>query len=204
VVPPAGFFKQLRELCDENDMLLIADEVQSGFGRTGKFFAIEHFGVEPDIIIMAKGIAGGLPLAAIGAPDSLMSRALVGSMGGTYGGNAVAAAAANAVIDTFKSENILSNVQQRSKQFFNGLHGLAKRYPIADVRGLGLMIAIEFSEKGCISAVQKACLDNGLLVLSAGMYDTLRFIPPLNVTEQEIDQALGMLDKAFQTVFKKK
>jgi len=207
VVPPDSFLRELRALCDEHNMILIADEVQSGFGRTGKMFAIEYSGVVPDVLVMAKGIASGFPLSAIAANRTLFSRCVPGSLGGTYGGNAVSCAAASAVLDVFKEERILDNVNARGAQFMAGVNSLMKQYPIAEVRGRGLMIAIEFdtshasAKPGVAGAVQVACRKHGLLLLTTGIYDTLRLIPPLNITSSEVDQALTMLRAALNDVF---
>src|SRR5262249_25664898 len=147
VPPPPNFLKQLREICDKHGILLILDEVQCGFGRTGKYFAVEHWGVRPDIMVMAKGIANGFPLSGIVSRKELMDKQQPGSMGGTYAGNAVACAAAVACAEVMKEEKILDNVIKRSKQMFDTLNELKNSsktgHLISDVRGLGLMIGLE-------------------------------------------------------------
>lgn len=205
--PPPGLLEGLRTFCDKYGLLFIADEVQSGFGRTGKMFAIEHAGVRPDILVFAKGIATGFPVAGIAASKALMDQQPSGSQGGTYAGNAVACAAAVATIDTMMSESILANVEERGAQLTKGLlelqsSGLA---PICEVRGPGLMIGVEFDasrvEKGTAAKVAKACLSRGMIVLPTGIYETLRVIPPLTVSEEECSIALEIFANAFRDVF---
>jgi 4-aminobutyrate aminotransferase len=207
VVPPAGFLQAVQKVANDIGALLIADEVQTGFGRTGNMFAYQTFDFQPDILVMAKGIANGFPLSAIAAHSKILSKAKPGSIGGTYGGNAVSCAAACAVLDTFEQDKVLDNVRSRAKQFRAGLEGLAKKFPIADVRGVGLMQAIEFSDKNGVAnaagAVVKACVSNDLLVLSAGVYESLRFIPPLTITEEEMNEGLIRIEKSLKQVFKK-
>jgi 4-aminobutyrate aminotransferase len=204
VVPPEQFLNGLREICDEHDILLIVDEIQSGIGRTGRWFAYEHFDVVPDIVVMAKGLASGLPLAAIVAREELMERWAPGSEGGTYGGNAVACAAASATIRTIRDEGLLNNAQSRGEQLLAGLRRLQGKYKrIGDVRGLGLMVSVEFTDpggrpdKGRAKAVQTACLDENLLILGCGTWDNVtRFIPPLVVSAEEIEDGLSRFERA--------
>ncbi len=206
VVPPARFLNGLRQICDKHGILLIADEVQSGFGRTGRFFAIEHFGVNPDIMVMAKGLASGLPMSGIAAPLDLMKKWIPGSHGGTYGGNAVAAAAAAATVQVIRDEDLSGQAAQRGRQLMDGLEELQGRYPvIGDVRGLGLMVGVEMSQPGsntpnptATKQVQKACMDQNLLLLSCGTYgNVIRWIPPLVATEQQISHALTIFEEAL-------
>ncbi|GAB4476204.1 MAG: aminotransferase class III-fold pyridoxal phosphate-dependent enzyme [Anaerolineae bacterium] len=204
VVPPVAFLGELRALCDRHGILLIIDEVQSGFGRTGRFFALEHFGVEPDILVMAKGLASGLPLSGIAARRDLMDRWLPGSHGGTYGGNAVACAAAAATVQVIRDEGLLENARARGDQLLAGLRALAAVHPlIGDVRGLGLMIATEFTEgdgehgKAYAARVQELCLAENLLLLTCGTYGSvIRWIPPLIVDEAQVDHALAVFGRA--------
>jgi 4-aminobutyrate aminotransferase len=204
VVPPAGFLKGLRAICDEHGILLIIDEVQAGFGRTGRFFAFEHFDVIPDITVMAKGLASGLPLGGIAASRALMERWLPGSHGGTYGGNAIACAAAVATIQVIRDGGLLENTVARGEQLMDGLRRIQATYPaIGDVRGLGLMVASEFDpalpEHGKVlaKAVQTACIEDRLLLLTCGPYgNVIRWIPPLIVSEEQIDHALGVFERA--------
>jgi 4-aminobutyrate aminotransferase len=204
VVPPAGFLKALRAICDERGILLICDEVQSGCGRTGRFFAFEHFDVVPDVVVMAKGLASGLPLSGIAASRTLMARWLPGSHGGTYGGNAVACAAAVATIGVIRDEGLLDNTLARGEQLMDGLREVQAAYPaIGDVRGLGLMVASEFDPtlpkhgKPLAKAVQRACIEDHLLLLDCGPYgNVIRWIPPLIVSEEQIDHALDVFERA--------
>ncbi|UCD43738.1 MAG: aminotransferase class III-fold pyridoxal phosphate-dependent enzyme [Chloroflexota bacterium] len=206
VVPPADFMVGLRDICDKYDILMIADEVQSGFGRTGKWFAFENFNIEPDIIVVAKGIASGLPLSGIFSSLELMEKWEPGSHGGTYGGNAVACAAAAATIRVIEEEGLLDNTVDRGSQLLAGLGHLQEKYPgIGDVRGLGLMVGTEFRSpdrkpnKKAAKAVIEACLDEGLILLSCGTWDnTVRWIPPLNVEEGQITKGLEIFEKALE------
>jgi len=175
IVPPKSFMKGLRELTKKHDILLVADEVQSGIGRTGKWFGIQHFDVEPDIMTVAKGLASGMPISGVISRLELMSKWIPGSHGGTYGGNAVAAAAGVATIRAIREEKILDNVNARGGQLKAGLAHLQEKYPqIAEVRGLGLMIGTEFRDahgkpdKTFTKAVQQACINRNMLILTAG------------------------------------
>ena len=198
VVPPPGFLKGLRHICDEHGMLLIADEIQSGFGRTGEWFAIEHFDVTPDIIVMAKGLASGLPLSGIAARRELMERWIPGSHGGTYGGNAVACAAGVATIRVIREEGLLENTRQGGAWLMEQLQELQAESPvIGDVRGLGLMIGVEFTSPegppavGLAKAVAKGCLERHVLLLTCGTWgNTVRWIPPLTVTRGQLSEGL--------------
>jgi 4-aminobutyrate aminotransferase len=211
IVPPISFMKGLRELCDKHGILLIFDEVQSGFGRTGKWFAFEHFGVIPDIITAAKGIASGLPLSAVFSRTDIMKKVDVGSIGGTYGGNAVACAAGVATVKAMREEKMLENAAERGTQLMTGLRKLQEEYPqIGDVRGLGLMVGTEFIVDGSQAKAKQLVKDvihsseeKGLLLLSCGTYDNvLRWIPPLNVTNQQINDGLKILGEALKESIK--
>jgi 4-aminobutyrate aminotransferase len=208
VVPPPGFLEGVRKICDEHGILLIADEVQSGFGRTGRWFAHEHFGVQPDIMVIAKGVASGLPLAGVIARMDLMERWVPGSEGGTYGGNALACAAAVATIRVLREEGLVENAQDRGVQLMSGLRHLQEQYPrIGDVRGLGLMVGVEFTDeqgqpdKSTAKALQKACLEERLLLLTCGTWDnTIRFIPPLVATSEQINDGLARFERSLARV----
>lgn len=207
VPPPPGYLAKLREICDKNNILLVADEVQSGFGRTGKMFAVEHWGVRPDILIMAKGIANGFPLSGIVSRKELMDLQKPGSMGGTYAGNAVSCAAGVAVAKAFKDEKILENANARGaelKATLDALKADAKTGKmIHDVRGLGLMLAVEFApgKSGSIgSKVQAKCMEKDMLILTTSIYDTLRFIPPLNISKEDMAKGCQLLKEAIQEV----
>jgi 4-aminobutyrate aminotransferase len=208
VVPSRGFLSDLREICDRYGIMLIIDEIQSGFGRTGKWFAQEHFDVTPDIMTVAKGIASGLPLSGVFSRLELMRKWQTGTHGGTYGGNAVACAAAVATIQAIREEKMIENAQIRGTQLINHLRKLQLEYPvIGDVRGLGLMIGVEFRsvdrkpDKATTKAVVQACFDKKLLLLTCGTYDNVvRWIPPLNVTEQQIDDAIDIFSGSLKSV----
>lgn len=211
VVPPASFMKGLREICDKHGIMLIFDEVQSGFGRTGKWFALEHFGVVPDIITAAKGIASGMPLSAVFTRTDIMKKLDVGSIGGTYGGNAVACAAGVATIRAMRDEKMLENAAEKSIQLMMGLRKLQEEYPlIGDVRGLGLMVGTEFVVDGSRAKAKQLVKDvihsaegKGMLLLSCGTYDnTIRWIPPLNVTSQQINGGLKIFGEALKEAVK--
>ncbi|HRW48598.1 MAG: aminotransferase class III-fold pyridoxal phosphate-dependent enzyme [Caldilinea sp.] len=205
VPAPAGYLQALRALCDEHGILLIADEVQTGFGRTGKFFAMDHAGVVPDILVMAKGLGSGMPISAIGARAELMAHWKAGTHGGTYGGgNAVAAAAACATIDTIRDEKLVENAAMQGERLMAGLREIQAEHPvIGDVRGLGLMVGVEFTgpdgapDAASASRVQKACLQRNLLLLTCGTYgNVIRWIPPLVVSAEQIDAALEIFNEA--------
>ena len=209
VVPPVSFMKGLREICDRHGILLIFDEVQSGFGRTGKWFALEHFGVVPDILTSAKGLASGMPLSGVFTRNDIMLRLDVGSIGGTYGGNAVACAAGVATIRAMREENMLENANERGLQLMTGLCKLQEEYPqIGEVRGKGLMIGTEFvvdgrheKAKPLVKQIIHAAEERDLLLLSCGTYDnTIRWIPPLNVTEAQINDGLDVFSDSLKKV----
>lgn len=204
VVPPPSFLAGLRQICDEHGILLVADEVQSGFGRTGKFFAIEHFQVVPDIMIMAKGLASGLPLSGLAAPRALMEKWIVGSHGGTYGGNPVACAAAEATVRLLQ-EGLVENAARLGSVLMAGLCDIQERYPvIGDVRGLGLMVGVEFTlpdgrpAGDLVKGVLARCRDEGLLLLNCGTYgNVIRWIPPLVVDRAQIEAGLEIFAQAL-------
>ena len=207
VVPPAGFLPALRKLCDDHGILLVADEIQSGFGRTGKFFAVEHTQTIPDVLLMAKGIASGLPLSGLAARQELMSKWRPGSHGGTFGGNVVACAAAVATIRAMREEKLVENAAARGALLMAGLRRLQAEFPsIGEVRGLGLMVGVEFGKPGApdtatAKAVDKAAFERGLMLLTCGTFDNvIRWIPPLVVNEQQIDEALHLFASALDAV----
>ncbi|MDP1713992.1 MAG: aminotransferase class III-fold pyridoxal phosphate-dependent enzyme [Anaerolineales bacterium] len=211
VVPPTSFMKGLREICDKHGILLIFDEVQSGFGRTGKWFALEHFDVVPDIITAAKGLASGMPLSSVFSRTDIMKKLDVGSIGGTYGGNAVACAAGVATIRAMRDEKMLENANERGIQLMTGLRKLQEEYPqIGDVRGKGLMIGTEFivdnkpeKAKPVVKEIIHAAEKRNLLLLSCGTYDnTIRWIPPLNVISQQINEGLKIFNEALKATVK--
>ena len=204
VVPPKGFLQELRQICDQHGIFLIFDEVQTGFGRTGEMFAAQVFGVRPDIMAIAKGIANGFPLGATVSSREIMSHWQAGSHGTTYGGNPVACAAALAVQEVMVEENVLENCREMGKLFLNGLRSLQESYPfVGDVRGLGLMIAIEIvkpdgkkspNPEKAMRILQKM-LEHSLLAYMAGpVGQVIRFIPPLIVNAGQISQSLEIID----------
>jgi len=206
IVPPAWFLGRLRALCDQYGILLLADEVQTGFGRTGRWFASEHFGVVPDVQIMAKGIASGFPLAAISARRELMEQWPTGVHGSTFGGNPVSCAAALATIDAIEDEGMRENATRQGEVIRARLRTLQGEVPaIADVRGLGLMIGVEFSDMagnpdgGLCERVRQRCIEHGLLLLSCGYREqVLRLIPALNVSDAEADEGLTIIEEAVR------
>lgn len=205
VVPPASFLGGLRQVCDLHGMLLIADEIQSGMGRTGRWFAFEHFDLHPDIITVAKGLASGLPISGVFSSLELMAKWLPGSHGGTFGGNALAAAAGAATIRAIQDDGMLANATAQGEHLRDGLSRLRSRHSvIGDVRGLGLMVGVEFRsaqgkpDKDTAKAVVKTCLEDKLMLLTCGPWDsTIRFIPPLNVSRDQVDLALDTFEKAL-------
>lgn len=207
VPAPIEFLQELRRFCDKHNILLALDEVQSGFGRTGSFFCFEQANIEPDIIVMAKGLGSGLPISAIGASKELMSRWKPGTHGGTYGGgSAIAGAAACATIKVLQEERLLENAETFGRYLQQQLRGLQRRYPvIGDVRGRGLMVATEFRDAQhnpdaeITTKILKACIEAKLLILSCGSYgNVIRWIPPLVVTQQQIDEALTIFENALK------
>ncbi|XVQ08643.1 aspartate aminotransferase family protein [Spirillospora sp. CA-255316] len=201
---PPAFLQGLRERADRHGILLIVDEVQTGFGRTGRFWGHEHAGVRPDVVITAKGLASGFPLSAIAAPAALMEKAWPGSQGGTYGGNAVACAAALATLDVIQEEGLVENAAEMGARLQDGLRKIAAEHPVVgDVRGLGLMQASEFTapggepDAGTAQRAHKAAADRGLLLLTCGAHgNVVRMIPALVVDGDQIDDALALWREA--------
>jgi 4-aminobutyrate aminotransferase len=206
---PKAYMKHLREVCDEYGILLIMDEIQSGFGRTGKMFCFEHSNVEPDILVMAKGLGSGLPVSAIASSKDIMDKWTPGTHGGTYGGgSAISIAAACATVDAILEDNMLDNSTQRGEQLIYMLQNLQTTYPVmGDVRGLGLMVAVEFTDadgnpdSDTCEKVVCECIKRNMLLLSCGTYkNIIRWIPPLIVTESQINDAVKLFDEALHTV----
>ncbi|MGH2669014.1 MAG: aminotransferase class III-fold pyridoxal phosphate-dependent enzyme, partial [bacterium] len=206
VVPPDGFLPALRELADRHGILLIVDEVQSGYGRTGRFFATEWSGIRPDIVVMAKGIASGMPLSGILARRELLAKFPPGGHGGTYGGNAVSCAAAVATLDVFEDEGLVERAETLGHRLLDGARRAASgQSHVAEVRGRGLMVGVEFADPETLTprpdlakAVMTEALAHRLLLLSCGTWgQVVRIIPPLVTTEQEVDQALAILADAL-------
>jgi len=203
---PIEFMKALREICDRHGILLIADEIQTGFARTGKMFAMEHYGVIPDIMTMAKSLAGGTPLSAVCGRAEIMDAPAPGGLGGTYAANALAIAAAHAVLDTIEDEQLCKRAQLLGDKLMANLNDLHTKVPrISDVRGLGAMVAVEFAKAdGTPDAeftkqVQDRARDAGLLLLTCGVYaNVIRFLFPLTIEEHVLDEGLAILAKAMQ------
>jgi len=199
VVPPEGWMRYLRDLCDKHGILLVADEVQSGMGRTGKMWAIEHFDVEPDILLSAKGIASGMPLGAIIAREDLMTWEF-GAHGSTFGGNPLSCAAALATIELIEG-GLMDNAVQVGEVLFEGLRGIKDRYPslLVDVRGLALMIGLEFPGHDEMVAVEQAAFHRGLLALGCGE-TAIRMSPPLVLRKDQAETALEVFEAAVAEV----
>jgi acetylornithine aminotransferase/acetylornithine/N-succinyldiaminopimelate aminotransferase len=196
------FIKGLRELCDKEGILLIFDEIQCGLGRTGKMFAYQYYGVEPNILTIAKSLGGGIPIGAFIAKDKITSSFKPGDHGTTFGGNPVACAAAIANIKVLQEEDLIGKCQKKGEYFKVKLEGLKEKYPekIEEVRVLGLMVGIELKEEG--QEIVKKCLEEGVLInCTAG--NVLRFLPPLIVEEKEIDYLIEILDKILKKYNKK-
>jgi len=206
VVPPDGFLPRLAEFCREHGILLIADEIQTGFCRTGDWFACDHEGIVPDLVTTAKGIAGGLPLAAVTGRTEIMDSVHVGGLGGTYGGNPVACAAALGAIRSMAEQDLAGRARRIGEIMLPRLRKLADAHPvIADVRGRGAMLAIELNRPGTLEpdpattgGVAKACHAAGLMVLTCGTFgNVLRFLPPLVIGEDLLEEGLTILEDAF-------
>jgi 4-aminobutyrate aminotransferase len=207
VPTPPAFLAGLRERADAHGILLVADEVQTGFGRTGRFWGHQHTdGLTPDILITAKGLASGFPLSGIAAPGALMAKAWPGSQGGTYGGNAVACAAALATLDVIEDEGLVANAADQGLRLLEGLRKVAADHPgIADVRGLGLMVGNEFCtpdgapDAAAATRAHAAAAERGLLLLTCGPYgNVVRMIPPLIVAAEQVDEAVGIWAQAVR------
>jgi len=209
VVPPDGFLPALREVADRHGILLAVDEVQSGYARTGRFFATEWTTATPDIVIMAKGIASGLPLSGILAPRQLLDQLGPGSHGGTYGGNAVSCAAALATLDVIDDEGLCERAHRLGGRLVDGLREITQgRSSVAEVRGRGMMIGIEFADGASLrprpdlaKRLLAEAMARNLLLLSCGTYgQVVRIIPPLVTTEEEVDLALGIIGEALDAI----
>jgi 4-aminobutyrate aminotransferase len=200
VVPEEGFLRGLRAMCDEHGIVLIADEVQSGAGRSGRMWAVEHEGVEPDILLSAKGIASGMPIGAMIAKAPILEAWGTGAHGSTFGGNPVACAAALATIELLE-EGLTANAAVRGEQALEGLRALKLRHPalVRDVRGRGLMLAIELDTSDHAEELQWACFQRGLLVLECGV-SSIRLSPPLVVSEREVDIAVRLVGESLSQV----
>src|SRR6266849_644883 len=210
VAPPPEFFRIVMEICRKHGVLFIADEVQSGFGRTGKMFACEHYGIEPDILVTAKSLGGGLPLAAVTGRAEIMDAPGVGGSGGTFAGNPLSCAAANAVLDLFERENLLSRASSVGEQFHKRAQEWKTRFEIiGDVRGLGAMQAIELVKSRetrepapeATRHITQYCYEHGLITITAGTYsNVIRLLVPLVIPEEQMEEGLDVLENALASV----
>jgi len=214
IAPPPDYFKVLIDLCHKHGILFIADEVQSGFGRTGRMFASEHYGIEPDLIVTAKSLGGGLPLAAVTGRAEIMDAPAVGGLGGTFAGNPLSCAAALATLDLFEKTNLLARANELGDRFQRRARDWQRRWPIVgDVRGLGGMQAIELVKSPESKApateetkqIMQYCYEHGLITITAGSYsNVIRILVPLVATNEQIDEGLGVLESALAAVCDKK
>ena len=210
VTPPPEFLRILMEICHKHGVVFIADEVQSGFGRTGKMFACEHYGIEPDILITAKSLGGGLPLAAVTGRSEIMDAPGIGGLGGTFAGNPLSCAAANAVLDVFVRGGLLSRASAIGERFHNRAQAWMKRFEIiGDVRGLGAMRAIELVKSRATrepaadetKRISQFCYEHGLITITAGTYsNVIRLLVPLVITDEQMDEGLDVLEGALISV----
>jgi 4-aminobutyrate aminotransferase/(S)-3-amino-2-methylpropionate transaminase len=204
-----GFLPALSKYSTDKGIVFIADEVQTGFARTGNMFAVEHENVVPDMIVTAKGIAGGLPLAAVTGRAEIMDSVHVSGLGGTYGGNPIACAAALGVFETMEAEKLVERANHVGKILGDALRQMQSKYSvIGEVRGRGAMQAIELVKPGtkdpnpdAMNAIVKYCQSNGVLVLTAGTYgNVVRFLPPIVITDELLKDALGVLEEALASL----
>lgn len=210
VVPAPGFLPRLAEYCRDRGILFVADEVQTGMGRTGRWFGIEHEDIVPDVLTTAKSLAGGLPLSGVTGRADVMESVHVGGLGGTFGGNPLACAAALAVLDTVEQEGLLDRAKRIGEIMMSRLMEMSERYAlIGDVRGRGAMVAMELVDdrgskapaKGATARLVEACYRQGVVILKAGTYDNvIRLLPPLTIAEDLLSEGLDVLEKALATV----
>ena len=214
VAPPLDYFKTLVDLCHKHNVLFIADEVQSGFGRTGALFASERYGIEPDLIVTAKSLGGGLPLAAVTGRAEIMDAPGPGGLGGTFAGNPLSCAAALAVLDLFEKDDFYTRANRLGERFQKRAREWQKKWPmIGDVRGLGAMQALELVQSQDkrepapeeTKQVTQYCCEHGVITISAGSYgNVVRLLMPLVITDAQMDEALDVLEGALKTVYEKK
>jgi acetylornithine aminotransferase apoenzyme (EC 2.6.1.11) len=200
-IPSKNYLKKVREICNKNQILLILDEVQTGMGRTGKLFAYEHFGIEPDIMTLAKGLGGGIPIGAILTKEEIAKAFGPKTHASTFGGNPVACASAVATLETILEDGYLLDYCQRiSKYFMKKLYAIKEKYPekIKEIRGMGLLVGIELNFNG--NDIVKKCMEKGLLIGTAGDGSVLRFTPPLIIEKEDVDEAISILDKVIREV----
>ncbi|KAJ2913057.1 hypothetical protein MD484_g7355, partial [Candolleomyces efflorescens] len=209
VPAPPEFLQGLRKVCDEHDIILIIDEVQSGMGRTGDWWAVKESGVKPDILLTAKGLGNGFPISGIITRKELSDTLKKGSMGGTYAGNAVSCAAATEVVKVFKDDRVLENVKAREKEIFGALNALKQDGEVGkfiwDVRGKGLMVGLEFASgnaapKSMAKRVADKCIEKGMLILTTSVFEVIRFIPPCNVSKADLEKGCKIFEEAVREV----
>jgi 4-aminobutyrate aminotransferase/(S)-3-amino-2-methylpropionate transaminase len=210
VAPPPEFFRVIAEICRKHGVVFIADEVQSGFGRTGKMFACEHYGIEPDILVTAKSLGGGLPLAAVTGRAEIMDAPGVGGLGGTFSGNPLSCAAANAVLDVFERGDLLARADSIGERFQKRAQEWKKRFDlVGDVRGLGAMRAVELVKSRAArepaadetKKISQYCYEQGLITVTAGTYgNVIRLLVPLVITDEQMDEGLDVLESALVSI----
>ncbi|PLX69083.1 MAG: 4-aminobutyrate--2-oxoglutarate transaminase [Denitrovibrio sp.] len=208
IVPPKEFLPGLREICDRHGILLIADEVQTGFGRTGKMFALDHYGVKPDLMTLAKGIASGMPLSAVVGRADVMDAPGAGRIGGTYGGNPVACAAGLATVNEMQKNDVPAKAEALGQKFVSRLEKIAENHKeIGEIRALGAMIAVEFvkdketrePDKEIVGKLVQGCFKRGLLIMGAGIYgNVVRFLPPLVMTDEQAEKAMDIFEESLK------
>jgi 4-aminobutyrate aminotransferase-like enzyme len=199
---PEDFIRALRELCDQHGIVYVDDEVQSGCGRTGTVWAIERYGIEPDLLVSGKTLGGGLPLAGVTGKVELMDAPHPGGLGGTFGGNPVSCAAALAVLDELTAPGFRERAEQIATLLRTRLDEIAAKYPavVGEVRGLGAMLALELTERSgdAAKALTTRARENGLVLLSCGLYgNVIRLLPPLSATDEELERGLSILEEAI-------
>ncbi|MFB3887690.1 MAG: 4-aminobutyrate--2-oxoglutarate transaminase [Thermodesulfobacteriota bacterium] len=207
VVPPKEYFRVLQKICQENGIVFVADEIQTGFGRTAKMFAMEHYEVVPDVVVMAKSMAGGLPLAAVTGKTEIIDHPQVGGLGGTFGGNPIACRAGIAVLEQFKKKDILSKAEKIGKKVLQRFKQIQERFPVVgDVRGLGAMVGMELvadrKTKDPATALTKQlvnrCREQGLLMISAGTHSNIiRPLMPLVITDEQLEKGLSIIEESL-------
>jgi 4-aminobutyrate aminotransferase/(S)-3-amino-2-methylpropionate transaminase len=211
ITPPPGYFQELIKICHDNGILFVSDEIQSGMGRTGKMFAIEHWGVEPDLITVAKSLAAGMPLAAVVGRQEIMDAVHPWGLGGTYGGNPVACAAGLAVLEVFEEENMLEKSVALGKKLQTRFENWQKQFDlIGEIRGLGAMLGLELvrgddKEPAADEAKQLAtyCLEKGLLILVCGSYGNIvRTLMPFVITDEQLEKGLSIMEEALKAISK--
>jgi 4-aminobutyrate aminotransferase/(S)-3-amino-2-methylpropionate transaminase len=210
IVPPKEFLSGLKKICEKHGIVFIADEVQSGFARTGKMFACEHYGVVPDLMTMAKGIASGMPLSAVVGRAEIMDAPTAGRIGGTFGGNPVSCAAALATIKLMEKEDLSARAEHVGSRIVNKLQDLQRKYPqLGDIRALGSMVAVELVKdpqtkepfKDAVAIAIEECFKRGLLIMGAGIFgNVIRFLPPVVITDEQLDKGLDILAEVFDAI----